>query len=144
MKSGVYAFFIGVLFSLGLGISQMTNPSKVIGFLDITGNWDPSLAFVMGGALSIYLLGYKLILPRRSKPIDGGEFQIPTRKDIDAQLIIGSVVFGIGWALAGFCPGPGITAIVTGQEQVLTFAASMSVGVLIYHYIFVKKKFQDG
>lgn len=144
MKPGIFAFLIGILFSIGLGVSQMTNPSKIINFLDITGSWDPSLAFVMGGALSVYLLGYKLLLPKRSKSVLGGDFQIPTKKNIDPQLIIGSIVFGIGWALAGFCPGPGITAIVTGQEHVVTFVISMSLGVLIYHILFKKKEFQDG
>lgn len=144
MKSAIYALLSGFLFSIGLGISQMTNPSKVIGFLDITGNWDPSLAFVMGGAVTVYLIGYKLVLPRFSQPIAEAKFHIPNRNDIDTPLVLGSAIFGIGWALSGFCPGPGITAVVTLRDEPLSFLLAMSLGVIVYRYTYARRKFQDG
>jgi len=102
MRLPVSTFIAGLLFGGGLTVSQMVNPEKVISFLDITGNWDPSLAFVMGGALLVTLIGYKFVL-KRSGPLFDDKFRLPTRKDIDAPLLIGAALFGIGWGLAGLC-----------------------------------------
>lgn len=144
MKTAIYSLFLGVLFGIGLGISQMTNPAKVVNFLDLMGNWDPSLAFVMAGAMSTYLVGYKFIFPKLKKPMLGDIFQIPETKSLDKFLVLGSVIFGVGWALSGYCPAPGITSIVTFSEESIVFVSSMSIGILIYHFIFKRKKYQDG
>ena len=96
--------FAGTLFGLGLAISGMVNPAKVIGFLDITGDWDPTLAFVMGGALLVTIPAFRLIL-KRSRPVLADKFELPTKKDVDGRLLAGSAIFGVGWGLAGFCPG---------------------------------------
>lgn len=144
MKSGFHSLGAGILFGIGLGISQMTNPNKVINFIDIFGNWDPSLAFVMAGAVIVFFLGYKFLLPKWNKPIAMENFDIPKRTDIDKSLIIGSIIFGIGWALSGFCPAPGISSIVTLTNESLYFAFSMIVGVMLYHIILKRKKFEDG
>ena len=136
MKKNIFSLFAGILFAIGLGISQMTDPTKVIGFLSITDNWDPSLAFVMGGAMGIYLLGYKLLLPSAKKPIFSNQFDIPNLKLIDKQLVMGSGIFGIGWGMSGFCPGPGITSIVTGNPESIVFVGSIIIGVIFYHLLF--------
>lgn len=121
-------FFSGLLFALGLGISGMTLPQKVIGFLDFAGDWDPSLALVMASSAGIFLLLHRLVL-RRPSPLFDTEFHVPTRTDIDASLVSGSVLFGIGWGMVGFCPGPALTALVSGQTQVWIFAVAMFTGM---------------
>ncbi len=122
-------FALGALFAIGLGISGMTQPTKVIGFLDVAGHWDPALMFVMGGAVVVTFLGYRWVL-RRPLPLLAGRFDIPTRSDIDASLLGGAALFGIGWGLAGFCPGPAIVALAGGSLDVLMFVAAMFVGFL--------------
>jgi uncharacterized protein len=144
MKAGIFALISGIIFGLGLGVSQMTNPYKVVNFIDVFGNWDPSLAFVMGGAMITFLIGYKFLLPKMKKSFIGDSFSLPDKTSIDKNLIAGSVVFGIGWALSGFCPGPGITALVTLQDESIGFVVAMSLGVTIYHFIFNRKKYEDG
>ncbi|WCL50083.1 DUF6691 family protein [Leptospira sp. GIMC2001] len=136
MKKNIFSLLAGILFAIGLGVSQMTDPTKVIGFLRITDNWDPSLAFVMGGAMGVYLLGYKFILPSRSKPIFAEQFSISNIQNIDKPLIIGSGIFGVGWGLSGFCPGPGIASIVTGYSESFVFVGSIIIGVVVYHLLF--------
>lgn len=126
------AYIAGVVFAVGLAVGGMTQPEKVVSFLDIFGTWDPSLAFVMGGALLVNLLVYKLLVPRLSSPVVEPKFHIPTRSDIDWQLVTGGAIFGAGWGLGGFCPGPGITAAVTGKIEVLAFVAAMAGGVYLY------------
>ena len=101
----------GVIFGLGLAVSGMMNPAKVTGFLDVAGDWDPTLVFVMGGALLVTLPGYRVILNLR-RPVLAGDFSVPTKKSLDAPLIWGSALFGVGWGLVGFCPGPAVAAIV--------------------------------
>ncbi|MCG9874846.1 MAG: YeeE/YedE family protein [Leptospiraceae bacterium] len=135
MIKNLIIVFLGVLFAIGLGVSKMTNPSKVIGFLDVTGNWDPSLAFVMAGAMTVYLIGYKLLFPKLSKPILAFRFYLPTLIHIDKKLIIGSLLFGIGWGLAGFCPGPGLVALASSHLEAIYFVISMILGVAIYHWL---------
>lgn len=128
------AFFSALLFGIGLAISGMTLPVKVIGFLDIAGHWDPSLAFVMMGAIAVHRVSYRLIA-KRSSPIFAAKFQIPSRRDLDWKLVIGSAIFGLGWGLGGFCPGPAIVGLVTGQTAVLTFVVSMIAGVYLHKFI---------
>ncbi len=129
----VAAFVSALIFGLGLGVSGMTLPSKVIGFLDITGAWDPSLAFVMVGAIGVHAISYRLIA-KRDSPILTTKFQIPTRRELDKKLILGSVLFGMGWGVGGFCPGPALVSAVTGNSSVLIFVASMVIGVYAHEW----------
>jgi uncharacterized membrane protein YedE/YeeE len=130
----VAAFLSGVVFALGLGISGMTQPAKVIGFLDITGTWDPSLAFVMIGAIAVYALLYPLIR-RRLTPVIAPTFSLPARKDIDLRLIGGAALFGIGWGVGGFCPGPALTSIASGYPPIVIFVVAMIAGMYLYQFI---------
>ena len=130
-KSNISSFICGILFSLGLGISGMTQPQKVIGFLDVFGEWNPSLAFVMGGAVLSYLTLQLLIQRHFSIPVLGGSFQIPSRKDLDRSLIIGALLFGSGWGLGGYCPGPAITSLGSGSVNALLFVVAMGVGMFL-------------
>lgn len=118
----------GLMFGLGLVISDMINPAKVLNFLDVAGSWDPSLAFVMGGAMGVTAIGYRLILPR-GKPLFAGSFSLPTARQLDPRLIGGAALFGAGWGLAGFCPGPALSAAALGQWQVYLFLAAMLAGM---------------
>ncbi|QFR34749.1 DUF6691 family protein [Ancylobacter sp. TS-1] len=119
---------LGLLFGVGLVISGMSNPAKVLNFLDLAGTFDPSLAFVMGGAVLVAFLGFRLVLARRA-PVLAERFQLPTRTDIDARLIIGPALFGIGWGLGGFCPGPAFTALGLGAPGTLVFVPAMLAGM---------------
>ena len=130
-KSNISSIICGIIFSIGLGISGMTQPQKVIGFLDVFGEWNPSLAFVMGGAVLSYLALQRLIQRNFSIPVLGGSFQIPTRKDLDRSLIIGALLFGSGWGLGGYCPGPAITSLGSGSLNALLFVVAMGVGMLL-------------
>ena len=130
IRYSFFSFLSGLLFALGLSVSGMTEPGKVIGFLNITRSWDPSLAFVMGGAVITYFILFKLI-HKRSAPLFALQFSIPERKDIDLPLLEGAVLFGIGWGLGGFCPGPALASIFTGKPNVLLFAGSMIMGMVI-------------
>jgi uncharacterized membrane protein YedE/YeeE len=125
----IVAFLSALLFGLGLGLSEMTLPSKVIGFLDVTGNWDPSLAFVMIGAIAVHATAYRLIRKRPS-PILAPEFQIPGKRQIDFNLVAGAFIFGTGWGLGGFCPGPAIVASVSGAPAAIVFLAALIVGTV--------------
>ncbi|MEZ5758234.1 MAG: DUF6691 family protein [Emcibacteraceae bacterium] len=126
----ISALIAGLIFGLGLIISGMSNPAKVLNFLDLAGTFDPSLLFVMGGAIIVVFTGYKLVLKRKT-PIFDNAFHIPTRKDIDKNLIIGSVIFGIGWGIGGFCPGPSLTSVLLGSEGIIYFFPSLVVGLII-------------
>jgi uncharacterized membrane protein YedE/YeeE len=125
------SFSAGILFGAGLTISQMVNPRKVTDFLDFLGNWDPSLAFVMGGALAVTALGYRLVL-RRPHPLFVSEFHRPAKQRIDARLIGGAALFGVGWGLAGFCPGPAVASLGYGMWQSVVFVSAMLVGMLLW------------
>jgi len=131
MKAALASFGCGIVFALGLGISGMTQPSKVIGFLDIAGAWDLSLALVMVGAIAVYFVAFRLIRSRPA-PILTARFSIPTRNDIDPQLILGAAIFGVGWGLGGFCPGPAIASLASGAAPVAVFVASMVAGMYLY------------
>lgn len=137
MRKYASVLISGVIFGLGLTISQMTDPAKVIGFLDVAGNWDPTLAFVMLGALCVAIPAFRFIL-RRNGPLFGGGFSLPTKKDLDARLICGAALFGVGWGLGGFCPGPALTALSTGLVQVFIFVGAMFFGALIYKLVLEK------
>jgi uncharacterized membrane protein YedE/YeeE len=123
----VGALITGILFGLGLSISEMINPARVIGFLDLTGRWDATLLWVMGGALSVTVPFYPLIL-RRARPLFDHQFSLPTKSAIDRPLIVGAALFGIGWGLGGFCPGPALAALATGSSSVVLFVLAMIAG----------------
>lgn len=126
----VVVYAIGLLFGTGISFSGMANPAKIINFFDFAGTWDPSLAFVMGSALIITFVGYRIVL-RRSRPMLADKFQIPTNRIIDARLIGGSAIFGIGWGLSGFCPGGALPALGAGALEVYGFVAAMIVGIFV-------------
>ncbi len=126
----VLAAVIGALFGAGLLISGMTQPSRVIAFLDVTGLWDPSLAFVMIGAIGVYALGYRWVLARRVDPWFDVAFDVPYRRDIDRRLIVGAAIFGVGWGLAGLCPGPAIVSVLSSTSVAL-FVAMMLIGMFV-------------
>ncbi|MGM0575440.1 MAG: DUF6691 family protein [Myxococcota bacterium] len=126
------AFLSGTLFAIGLAVAGMTQPAKVVGFLDVFGRWDASLAFVMGGAVLSYGVLLRLVT-RRSRPVFGEVFGIPTRSDISSRLVAGAALFGLGWGLAGYCPGPGLTATATGSATPLVFVAAMVAGMFLQH-----------
>jgi uncharacterized protein len=130
----VSAFASGLLFGLGLIVSQMVNPAKVLGFLDIFGNWDPSLALVMGGAVAVSALG-TLIAKRRGVPVLAPRLEIPTRRDLDLRLIGGAALFGIGWGLVGLCPGPALVGLTFGPWQVFVFVAAMIAGMALFRIV---------
>lgn len=118
----------GLVFGLGLIVSGMANPAKVLGFLDIAGSWDPSLAFVMGGAIGVGVVAF-FVARQRTVSFIGAEMKLPTARHIDSRLVIGSVLFGIGWGIGGFCPGPGLVAVGMGEIKALVFVAAMLVGM---------------
>jgi len=127
-RNGIVAFACGLMFGIGLVLSGMANPAKVINFLDVFGNWDPSLAFVMGGAVAVTSVGFKLVM-NRSKPALFSRFSIPTRKDIDGPLVIGAILFGIGWGISGYCPGPAWVALSSLAPGTLVFIVAMLAGM---------------
>ncbi len=135
MKRQMLVLFSGFLFAIGLGISEMTRPEKVLGFLDIFGHWDPSLAFVMGGAIAVYAVALQLA-GRRETPGFSDRFRIPERSDITPSLIIGSALFGIGWGLVGFCPGPALVAAAAMITPALYFVPALIAGVLLHRFTF--------
>jgi uncharacterized membrane protein YedE/YeeE len=120
----------GIVFAVGLYMGGMLNPSKIIGFLDVTGNWDPSLLFVMMGAVGTHMVLYRLTMKKQS-PLFDSNFYVPNRRDLDKRLIIGGVVFGAGWGIGGLCPGPGITAVMTAHPYAVTFLVAMAAGIYI-------------
>lgn len=126
----IISYLIGLVFGVGISISGMANPAKVLNFFDVAGAWDPSLAFVMGGAVIVTFLGYRFVL-NRSAPLLSNTFQLPTRRDLDLPLIGGSAVFGVGWGIAGFCPGGALPALGTGRSEVVIFVAALLVGIVI-------------
>ncbi|MBK8252923.1 MAG: YeeE/YedE family protein [Polyangiaceae bacterium] len=132
------ALLSGLLFGAGLVVSQMTSPAKVQGFLDITGNWDPSLMLVMAGAVGVHFILFRKISKTR-RPIFAETFQIPKRTDLDWRLITGAALFGIGWGLGGVCPGPGIVDAASGSVYALVFMAAMALGVFAERR-FLRKK----
>lgn len=131
MTNAIVSLICGFIFALGLGISGMTQPAKVTAFLDFSGQWDPTLLFVMVGAILVYAVGYRLVL-KKSKPLLADRFQIPSLRKVDRPLALGSAIFGAGWGLAGFCPGPALTSVVSLQPQPLVFVSTMFLGMAFY------------
>jgi uncharacterized membrane protein YedE/YeeE len=130
MLRSLGALAAGILFGLGLAVSQMIDPAKVLAFLDVAGRWDPSLALVMAGALAVAFVGFRIAL-RRPAPLVGGRFHLPTEKRIDGRLIAGAALFGIGWGLVGFCPGPAIASLPFGLPESFVFVAAMAAGAFL-------------
>ncbi len=124
MKNVLLALLAGLVFGVGLVVSGMTQPAKVVGFLDLGSGWDPSLAFVMGGAIAVHFLAYRLV-PKLERPIWGSAWALPTRRDVDLRLVLGAVLFGAGWGLGGYCPGPALTSVVAGASSTLIFTSAM-------------------
>jgi uncharacterized membrane protein YedE/YeeE len=133
MTSTLVAFICGVVFAIGLGIGGMTRPSKVIGFLDFAGNWDPSLALVMLGAVGVHFLGYRLLGSGRFFS-SASAISIPSRRDIDFRLVAGAALFGLGWGIAGFCPGPALTSLASGNVKVVIFCGGMIAGIVAFDF----------
>lgn len=129
------AFIIGSVFGLGIAISGMANPAKVLNFFDIAGSWDPSLLFVMGGALVITAIGYRLVFGQRTAPLFDKGFMVPTSTQIDRYLVVGSAVFGTGWGISGFCPGGAIPALGLGYVEAMQFVGAMIAGIVVARLI---------
>ena len=127
MKSAMAALFCGIVFGLGLSISEMINPARVIGFLDIAGEWDLTLMLVMGSALAVTVIGFPLIT-RKAHPLLAEKFSLPTKTSLDMPLLSGAVLFGIGWGLAGLCPGPAIAGLASLEPSIFLFVAAMVAG----------------
>jgi uncharacterized protein len=127
----VFSFLAGLIFGTGLCLSGMIQQSKVLGFLDLAGRWDPSLAFVMGGAISIGLVVFSIV-GRRTATLAKNASEISIKRDIDRRLVTGSLIFGVGWGLSGICPGPGIALLAFGSSQAITFVVAMLAGMLIF------------
>lgn len=127
MKIPLTAFISGLLFGMGLSLSAMINPMRVLGFLDVAGDWDATLLLVMGGALAVATAGFTVIL-KRPRPLCAEKFSLPAKTRVDQPLLIGSAIFGVGWGLAGFCPGPAITALATLSPPVVIFVLAMLAG----------------
>ena len=130
----VSEFVVGLLFGIGLILAGMTDPAKVIGFLDLAGAWDPSLAFVMGGAILVGVFAFG-VAKKRTTSMFGGAKQLPTSRDIDRRLIGGSVMFGAGWGLAGFCPGPALVSVGAGQSKAIVFTIAMLLGMVVFEML---------
>ncbi len=132
--SVVLQFAIGLIFGVGLIVAGMFDPAKVLNFLDFAaipaGTWDPSLAFVMAGAIAVAFVGYRFVL-QRPRPFFGDKFHLPTSRNIDARIVVGPAIFGVGWGLAGFCPGPAFTALGGGTAAAVTFAVAMLTGMFV-------------
>jgi uncharacterized membrane protein YedE/YeeE len=133
VKRIVSSFGAGALFGLGLVLSGMTQPVKVFGFLNVTEAWDPSLALVMGGALLIYVLGYAAVTSWDA-PLLAKDFAVPARRDLSRDLVVGSALFGAGWAISGFCPGPALVALGSGMDEALLFVPAMLGGMLLHRF----------
>ncbi len=129
-KQDLVSFVVGFIFALGLALAGMTQPQKIINFLN-PWSWDPSLIFVMIGAVGVHIIAYPLVR-RRSTPLLDTKWHVPTRKDITSRLIIGSTLFGIGWGLGGFCPGPGVTSLASGDNRAFIFVGAMIAGMMLF------------
>jgi uncharacterized membrane protein YedE/YeeE len=130
----ISALIVGLLFGIGLIVSGMTNPAKVQGFLDLAGNWDPSLAFVMGGAILVGLVAFRFA-GKRERSLLGEAMRLPTATHIDRRLVLGGLAFGAGWGLGGFCPGPALASLATGSPKALIFTGAMLAGMLAFELL---------
>lgn len=136
----LFSLFCGVLFGLGLAIARMINPAKVLNFFDVAGQWDPTLAVVFAGAVVVAMPGYQWILRQRVRPVAAAEFKLPNSKSVTPSLIGGSAIFGIGWGLAGFCPGPGIASLATLAPQVVVWVIMLFIGAASYRFLYARKQ----
>jgi uncharacterized membrane protein YedE/YeeE len=134
----ISAFFCGLIFAVGLGVAGMTQPGKVIGFLDVAGRWDPSLMFVMGGAVLLGLVSFSWVLQRRA-PVFEERFILPEKTGVDPFLLTGAALFGLGWGLSGYCPGPALVSIVTGHVSVIVFVIAMMAGLGLGQCLLAKR-----
>ncbi len=134
MMRFVSSMSIGAIFGIGIAISGMANPAKVLNFFDLFGTWDPSLAFVMGGALFTTMIGYRIVLGRQNKPALAQIFHVPEHVDIDRRLVLGSAGFGVGWGIAGFCPGGAIPALGLGYSETFIFMGAMIAGIVLARF----------
>ncbi|KEI70013.1 YeeE/YedE family protein [Endozoicomonas elysicola] len=134
----VIALLAGVLFGIGMALSGMVNPELVTAFLDISGQWDPTLIFVMGGALAVFIPGYQFLIKKRAQPILTNDWSLSKNNSIDVQLIVGTSLFGIGWGLLGVCPGPAVTSMLSGNSDVWLFIVAMMAGLIISHQLKTK------
>lgn len=132
MAKYLSSLLAGLLFGLGLALAQMTDPGKVLGFLDLAGDWDPSLLFVLGGAVGLAALGFRLILLRH-QPLFDSRFHLPARRAIDTPLLLGSALFGIGWGIGGYCPGPAIAQLAAPNSETWIFLPAMLLGIWLRH-----------
>jgi uncharacterized membrane protein YedE/YeeE len=130
----VTAFIVGLIFGIGLIVAGMTDPAKVQGFLDLAGDWDPSLAFVMGGAILVGFAAFR-IAGKRERALLGDAMRLPTATHIDRRLVLGGIAFGAGWGLAGFCPGPALASLATGGAKVMIFAGAMVAGMIVFEVL---------
>ncbi|MGV1794277.1 MULTISPECIES: YeeE/YedE family protein [Rhizobium/Agrobacterium group] len=128
----------GIVFGFGLSLSGMLNPVRVQGFLDVFGNWDPSLAFVLGGAVAVAFIGVK-VMKRLRRPVFDDTFHVPTNRKIDVPLVIGSALFGLGWGIGGFCPGPAVASMSVGIPQTLLFVVAMLIGMTFYDRVWSRR-----
>ena len=133
MKQNLVALFCGLIFGLGLSLSQMIDRDRILGFLDIMGNWDPTLLFVLGGAVGVTLIAFRFVL-RLPHPIGSEKFYLPTKSNVDRTLVIGAAIFGIGWGIAGYCPGPAITALVIDPVNPALFLLALVIGSFLYDF----------
>lgn len=129
MRALVVSFLVGVVFAVGLGVSGMTQPERVLGFLDFAGRWDATLMFVMAGGVAVHVLTGRLA--GEARPLLARKFELPTRRDIDRKLLLGAALFGAGWGLAGICPGPGLVSLASGAKTTVVFVAAMLAGMAI-------------
>ena len=136
---GLTSLLVGLVFGLGLIVSGMANPGKVLGFLDLAGHWDPSLAFVMGGAIAVGAVAF-FVARKRTVSLLGAEMKLPVARHIDRRLIVGSALFGIGWGIAGFCPGPGFVALGMGETKAVVFVAAMLAGMAVFELLEHRKR----
>lgn len=144
MKVKIGAFLGGALFGIGLAVAGMTQPAKIVGFFDFFGSWDPSLGFVMVGALLVYTPVYRWAIRTWQRPVWAPSFSLPTRKDIDGRLIVGSAMFGVGWGLGGYCPGPAFTSVGARSQEALIFGVAMLVGVGAYQLFMRMRENRTG
>jgi uncharacterized membrane protein YedE/YeeE len=135
-------YLSGLIFALGLGIAGMTKPEKVISFLDITGNWDPSLMFVMGGAVGINMILYRLTR-RRPCPVYSEKFTTPRQRQVNIRLILGAAIFGAGWGISGYCPGPALVSTTTGTTEIAVFVLAMLAGMALYRLTLAEHEDDD-
>ena len=133
VKQDFLALIAGIVFGAGLGLSQMIDRQRVLGFLDLTGTWDPTLLFVLAGAVAFTVIAFRFVLGRKT-PLLGNKFYVPSRNDVDSRLVLGAALFGVGWGLSGYCPGPGITALVLGSWNPVLFVLALIAGMFAFNY----------